>query len=406
MTILCEADEETAESLRTVLDGSVQTVDDLPAAALTISLDPAQDVIVVGSDVGIDDVLSFSDQVRIERPNVKVILVRREIDAEIASAAAGVGIRAVVAAGDSRQLSEAYHAARHDGEGVDASGGSSREAESHADTDAESSTPVSGRVITVFSAKGGTGKTTIATNLAVALSSHGRGSVCLVDLDLAFGDVAISMSLSPTRTIVDAVEPDFQGTPEEHLTALLTRYAPGLDCILAPVVPGDDESVPTSLVGFVLRQMRTRYDFVIVDCPSRFSEHVLTALDESDVHFLVTTPSIPSLKNLRLTVDMLDVLGYPPPKRAVLINQAEPKLGVTAQDVSTTARAPIAAELPQSRDVALAVNAGRPIASSKSDHPYSQAIGQLADTLSTGAPSADGRRRIRRRESRVRQSSA
>ena len=391
MTILCEPDQETAQSLVAVLDGDVQTVADLPTAALTVAADPGERVVVVGSDVAMDLVLSFSDSVRVERPDVRVIVLRDEVDDALRSAAQNAGIEAIVPVDDAQQITAAYHAAH------------GPVAETAPVAAPELTAPQRGRIVTVFSTKGGVGRTTAAINLAAALNDGGRRRVCLVDLDLAFGDVAISLSLAPSRTIIDAVAPDFAGTPDEHLDALLTTYAPGFDCILAPVEPGDADVVPTDLVGYVLRQLAQRYEYVVVDTPAQFSEHVLTSLDESDPQLLVTTPEIPALKNLNLTIDMLDVLGYDPRRRAVVLNEADSKLGVDVAQLRGAIRAPIVLELPFTKDVALSVNSGKPLVLSKPDGPYSQAMRTFADTVLAGEHSAGTQRsrRFGRRDSKT-----
>ena len=397
MTILCEPDAQTAEALLSALDDSVRTVSDLPAAALTISLGNAEDIVVLGSELPIDEVLSFAANLRAERPDMRVILLRDEIDDELLVRASEAGIDSVVSSGDNQQLTDAYYSARH---------GDSVAPELRPEFDgqpapAPAPPPQVGRVVTLFSAKGGAGRTTIATNLAAALHAGGR-KVCVIDLDVAFGDVAISLSLAPTRTIADAVEPSFRGTPEEHLNALITKYAEGFDAILAPVVPGDDQAVPVGLVQFVIRQMALRYDFVIIDTPARFSEHVLTALDLADIQLLVANPSIPALKNMRLTLDMLDILGYPPAARVMIVNEADDKLGVTDDQIASAVRGPAVASLPYSKDVAVAVNAGKPLVVSKPNHAYSQAVRRLADDVIAGGQAQQAQGRTGRRRNKAR----
>jgi len=188
----------------------------------------------------------------------------------------------------------------------------------------------SARIITVFSAKGGCGKTTVATNLAVALNASGARQVCLVDLDLAFGDVAISLQLTPSRTLIDAVATQIMSDDDERVSALLTPFRPGLDCILAPVEPGDAEKIPATLVSDLLERLRHRYDYVVIDTPSQFSEHVLAALDASHHHVLLTTPEVPALKNLRLTLDMLDLLSYSRDARSIVFNRSDAHGGLSA----------------------------------------------------------------------------
>ncbi len=258
-----------------------------------------------------------------------------------------------------------------------------------------------GRIVTVFAAKGGCGKTTLAINLAVALAKDER-RVCLVDLDLTFGDVAISVQVNPARTIIEAVR------MADHLdttgaASLLTRYRPGLDLLLAPVTPGDAEKISPQLVRELLTVLRGMYDYVVVDTPAQFSEHVLVALDASAHHVLLTTPDVPALKNLRVTLDTFDMLSYPADIRSIVLNRSDAKVGLTAEDVTTVARTPIAAQVPSSREVPMSINKGIPIVVDNPAHPVSQAITRFArERLQAGIPSARstapaGRRVVGRR---------
>ncbi len=253
-----------------------------------------------------------------------------------------------------------------------------------------------GKVITVFTAKGGVGKTMLAINLGVALAQRGTNQVCLVDLDLASGDVAISLLLDPARTIADAVSMtghiDTTGA-----ASLLTRYRPGLETLLAPVTPGDAEKIPPSLVGELLAVLRTMFDYVVVDTPPQLNEHVLTALDASAHHVLVTNPDVPSLKNLRVVLDVLDMLSYPANIRSIVLNRAEPKLRLSEEDVERVIGTPVTARIPADRAVQIAVNKGTPITIAKPRNPVSKAITGLARQRLLPPPAP---RRGRRREKR------
>jgi pilus assembly protein CpaE len=234
-----------------------------------------------------------------------------------------------------------------------------------------------GKVVTVFAAKGGCGKTTIATNLAAALAADGIHRVCVVDLDLSFGDVAITVQLDPVRTISDALtmagHVDMTGA-----ASLLTSYRPGLDMLLAPVTPGDAEKIPASLVGELLTALRGMFDFVVVDTPAQFSEHVLTAMDLSDHHVLLTTPDTPAMKNMRITLDMLDLLSYSRDIRSIVVNRSDSKVGLTPSDVERVVRSPINVQVPSSRSVPISINKGTPIVIATPSHPVSQAIIRFA----------------------------
>ncbi|MGZ0151769.1 AAA family ATPase [Kribbella sp. WER1] len=233
-------------------------------------------------------------------------------------------------------------------------------------------------VITVFAAKGGCGKTTVATNLAVTLCARGASRVCLVDLDLQFGDVACVLGLRAERSLCDAVQWTGSLTPE-NVATFVTPYRDGLDCLTAPTGPGTATLIPLALVDEVLCVLRLIYDYVVVDTPTQFNAVVLAALDASDHHILVATPERASLKNLRLTLDVLDVL-YEADTRSVVLNRADPRAGLSTADVDQLVRTPIALQLPNRADVPASINRGEPIACGYPNHPVSQAVRALAAT--------------------------
>jgi Flp pilus assembly CpaE family ATPase len=373
MTLICEPDPGRASTLIAALDHPAHVVPDLYETTIALAADDGESVLVIGVDVELDGALSLAVQLRAERPGLGVILLRDDLDVGMLTRAMRAGVREVLpgqahdelakAVARSRQLSAQTFAAAAPVAAVSRSGA---------------------RVITVFSAKGGTGKTTLACNLAVVLNAAGA-RVCLVDLDLAFGDVAISLQLEPRRTIVDAVA-DGEAVDPARVGSVLTPYRPGLDCILAPVQPGDADKVPAAAVGQVLEALGAQYDFVVIDTPSQLSEHVLAALDASHHHVLVTTPEVPALKNLRLTLDMLDLLSYNPDSRAVVLNRSDAKVGLSAADVERVVRNPISGYVPSSRDVPAAINRGVPLAADQPNHPVSAAIRKFAEQHITGSP--------------------
>jgi pilus assembly protein CpaE len=222
----------------------------------------------------------------------------------------------------------------------------------------------------------------------------------LVDLDLEFGDVAICLKLAPSRNIADAVALDLDD--DAAVAALLTAHpASGIDCVLAPINPGDAERVSAATVGQLLDRLRQRYDYVVVDTPSQFSEQVLEAFDRATHHVVVTTPEIPALKNTRLTLDMLDLLGYGNAHRSLVVNRADAKVGLGVADVESALRSTVAVELPATPAVPQSVNRGIPVLAHEPASPFSLAVGEFAARTITGQPApARARRRglgLRRR---------
>jgi len=238
--------------------------------------------------------------------------------------------------------------------------------------------------LAVCSSKGGVGKTTIAANLAVALATRDNTRVCLVDLDLGFGDVAIPLQLFPARTIADAValESDLDFA---SLEPLLTPHRRGFSTLVAPVQPDAKDSIPASLVSRVLAILKANFEFVIVDTSPAFDEHVLQAFDETDELLLVTTLDVPTLKNVKIACETLDLLNFPKPRRHLVLNRADDKVGLSPEKVETTLDMKIAQSIPTSAEVANATNAGEPITASQPRHAVSQAFRRLADAVS-GVP--------------------
>jgi len=376
MTILCTTGEPA-----TALGVDVRTAADLSTVDSMLTGDPGELLVIVGPDVSLRAAADFAAAQRLSRPALGVVLIRHAPSIDDLTVAIRAGIREVVAATDATGLMQACERSR---------------ALSSASPAAAVSAPApAGKVVTVFATKGGCGKTTLATNLAVTLAAGHR--VCLVDLDLAFGDVAISLQLQPKRSLVDAVAMG-EGMDETGISGLLTPFRRGLDCVLAPVEPGDAERVPATLIEDLLRVLRGMFDYVVVDTPPQFNEHVLKALDAADLHVLPTTPDVPTLKNLRLTLEMLDLLGYPREARALVLNREDARVGMTAADVERALATPLAARIPASLEVTASINRGVPITVEQPDHKVSVAIREFANRRLVGAAakSSTGRHRSRR----------
>jgi len=377
MPILCEPATSSGRLLYTI-GGDVRAVDSLTEAARMLDRDPHEFLVVIGPRAPTNEALAFAASLRMSRPAVGVVLTRHEVDVALLTSALQSGVREVVRAGDDAALAAACRR--------------SYEVSRRMVADNTPAVPEAGRhgqIVTVFAAKGGCGKTTLATNLGVVLAMGTGHRVCIVDLDLAFGDVAISMQLDPARTVVDAL-PMAGHLDTTGAASLLTRYRPGLEVLLAPVTPGDAEKISPALVGELLTVLRSIFDYVVVDTPAQFSEHVLIAMDSSDHHALLTTPDVPALKNLRVTLDMLDLLSYPRQIRSIVVNRSDSKVGLSLEQVEQVVRCPISARVPSSRAVPISINKGTPITLDSPAHPVSHAISRFAQQRILPAAEATG----------------
>jgi pilus assembly protein CpaE len=376
MLVIVNPDAAGAETLRSAVDPDAQILSSVDLARGHLADHPEVDVAVIGAAVELEPALALADAMRVARPDLGVILVRRRVDTVVLTEALRAGMREVVAERDLPSLGDAVRRSRGIARAMRNQGAAS------AGTD---DFRTLGRVITVFSAKGGCGKTTVATNLAAAIADNGRRQVCLLDLDLAFGDVAIALQLFPAHTIADAV-PIADSLDATAIEALLTPHSPGLTTLVAPVEPGAAD-IPTPVVATILHLLREMFEYVVVDTPPAFTDHVLAAFDESDVFALLATLDIPALKNLKLTLETLDLLNYPRDKWRIVLNRSDSKVGLAMGEVEKTLRVPISAEVPSSRDVPASINRGVPIVLESPNHSVSSAIKQFAERHVISAPS-------------------
>lgn len=377
MPLIVENNASNAEIFTSVTGPDSEVVANLDELKRTLANKPGEYAVVLGPAVDLEAAAALSDTLRVTRPATSVILVRRRVDTSVLAEALRSGMREVVEERDLAGLGEAIKRARQVYRALaDGPGAASADA-SH------------GRLITVFSPKGGVGKTTLTVNLAMALARNENKKVCLVDLDLGFGDIAITLQLFPARTIADAVPLDGPELDFASLEPLLTPHRNGISALVAPVQPDAKDSIPPSLVSRILMILKQNFDYVIVDTSPAFDEHVLQAFDETDELLLVTTLDVPTLKNVKIAAETLDLLNFPKPRRRLVLNRADDRVGLTADKVESTLDMKITAAIPTSTEVANATNSGEPIMSSNPKHPVSQALAALAKDLVGSAPADD-----------------
>lgn len=340
-----------------------------------VNMDAHEILVLFGPSIPLPEALGFAEQCRARRPALGVVLVRDEIDGDSAAEALRAGVREIVASGDHAGVLAACARSRDQSRKTIQT---ATRPTGRARVPAAGELPErrDGKIITVFSAKGGCGKSTLATNLAVTLAT-GDHRVCLIDLDLAFGDVAILLQLSPERTIADAIGLADR-IDETGFRTLLTRYRPGLEVLLAPVKPAASEEIGSDLIAELLHLARAEFDYIVVDTASALSGQMLAALDATHHYVLIATPELPSLKNLRVTLDTFDLLDYRRDARTIVLNRADSKVGLSMPDIQRALRVPINAYIPSSRDVPLSANKGIPLAVSHPSHAVSAAVRELA----------------------------
>jgi pilus assembly protein CpaE len=237
-----------------------------------------------------------------------------------------------------------------------------------------------GRVVTVFSPKGGTGKTVTSTNLAAAFAKYEGKRTLLLDLDLQFGDTAIMLGLEPEKTIYDLVVAPGE-LDSEKLAGYTTRHTSGLDILPAPVRPEDAELVTESKLSRLLEVARESYDVIVVDTSPFFHGPMLATLDRTDELLLVCGLDVPTLKNVRLALQTLELLAFPQNRIRIVLNRANSKVGMKQNEVENALDVKIRFELPSDRAVPISVNRGNPAVLAESGADFSKAIRQMAKGL-------------------------
>lgn len=345
-------------------------------------------VIVLGPDVPLDGALRLATVFDVRFPDVAVLLAA-DADADLMLQAMRAGVRDVVSpAVEPEQLRIVLQRS------VQATEGRRREAAASA-AESPAGTSQSGRVIGVFSPKGGVGKTTLATNIAVGLGKTAPMKVVIVDLDLQFGDVASGLDLDPEHTVTDAVS---RAAAQDSLVlkAFLTLHPAGIYALCAPKDPVDADSITPDQVSRLIRQLADQFDYVVVDTAPGLGECTLSALEECTDGVWVTGMDVPGVRGLRSSLDVLGRLGLLPETRHLVLNMADAKSGLSVRDVEATVGVPVDVSVPRSRLISYSTNRGVPVLQAPRRDKATSALGDVVDRF-TPDGTARARRRLHRR---------
>jgi pilus assembly protein CpaE len=233
-----------------------------------------------------------------------------------------------------------------------------------------------GKLVCVLGPKGGSGKTLVSANLGVALAEAGQ-KVAIVDLDLQFGDVALCLGLGPERTFYDLALAG--GTLDtDKLRAYLMPHSSGVDVLLAPTRPDQASSITVELIREVYAALRTDYDVVIVDTPPGFTAEVIATIDTASDLVLVGMLDALSLKNTKLGLETLELMGCDPDTIKMVLNRAQSQVGISPGEVSRVLGREPDVFIPSDREIPRAVNEGVPIVVARPGSEATVAFRQLA----------------------------
>ena len=365
MTVVLEPDALARDGIRDAVGGALEAANSFDELTVLLRNDTEISTVILGPSVDGDTAMDFAERTRASNPTLGVVLVRRRIDAVLLAQALRAGVREVVSERDLTGLGEAAarskaltNALRHPD-----------------DAGRESAEAALGHLYTVFSPKGGAGKTTFSVNVAVGLASRGYRTL-LIDLDLAFGDVPISLGLRPEHDFEEAVAMG-ERLDAAALKRLVTPHDSGLHVLAPPTDPGVAERVSIALVRRLIGVAMREYQYVIVDTAPQMDERSLTVMENSDTVFMLTTLDIPSLKNLKIALETLRIVNFAMDRVRVVMNRADSKVGLDAGEVERTLGVPIVAFIPSSRLVPASTNRGVPIVTDEPKSPVAVAFNRL-----------------------------
>ncbi|MEO6989158.1 MAG: P-loop NTPase [Aquihabitans sp.] len=332
--------------------------------------------------------LSGAEDLLVRRPDIGAILIAEQLSTDVFQQAMRSGVRDVLGAPvDTGQLNEAVRR-------VTQTLAPTRSSGSMPGVIGEEEESVgAGKVITVFSTKGGAGKSMLATNLAVLLAQRAEGPVVLVDADLQFGDVAVMLKLAPQHTIVDAVG-SFDRLDAGFLESLLATHEPsGLRVLPAPLEPAFADQIGADQMSKIIALLRTFCSYVVVDTPAYFNEVVLGLIEDSDEVLLVAGMDIPNIKNVKIGLQTMRLLNTPMDKVHLVLNRANSKVKLEVSEVERTLGVKADALIPSDIVVPQSVNKGTPVVLDSPRSAISKSLEQLADRFE---PAVAGKKRGRR----------
>ena len=336
--------------------------------------DPA--VVAIGPDLDPDDLLELARAFDAERPDVAVVLVA-EPSLQLLERALRVGARDVVAPdAPPAELRQAFEQALN-------SAGRRRNVLAAFDAGAPSR-----HVMAVLAPKGGTGKTTVSTNLAAGLAQIAPGEVVIVDLDFQFGDVASALRMTPEHTFADITRTPL--TVDVTTVKIFLTASDGLYALCAPETPVDADGITPQQVQHVVSLLASEFRYVIIDTGSGLDEGTLAVLKLCTDIVVLTSTDVPSVRATRKEVEMLDLLGICEATRHFVVNRADAKVGLPVSEVEATIGMRAAVTIPSSRAVPISVNQGSPVLVSDRRTPVADAMARLVSQFASSSAEEPG----------------
>jgi pilus assembly protein CpaE len=315
-----------------------------------------------------------------EQPATILMLVAEEVTSDVLRMSMRVGISDVLEAPlDEEKIEAAIEQFAHDV--------LKRQTAKAAPPPREEERSEKGKIVTITSAKGGSGKTVLATNVALVLNRLPDTKVVLVDADLQFGDVCLVLQLEPRFTMVNAAH-ELHKLDAELLDSLLTEHPSGLKVLAAPLEPAFADDITTAGLMQMLDVLTENYDYVLVDTAAMLDELILSLIERSDEILMLVDMDLPSVKNAKLALETLRLLKFSTANVRLVINRSNSKAKLDNKEIEGALKMEIEAAVPSDGVVAASVNEGRPVVETDPKSRVAKGFESVAELIAGKIPEA------------------
>ncbi len=387
--LIADANEGDRQSLISILesDRDIDVVGEAGKASEVLELIAAlkPEVLVMDVRLAEGDGLEVAGTVNFHYPWIQLVLISEQEDYNLLKRAMQAGVRELVLRpvqtpeliSRVKQLADSYRRT------VKSSSDAGVVSRDSGEASKVQQAPKKSKIITIFGNKGGIGKSVIAANLAVAAAARYKNQVALIDLDLQFGDISLMMNINPRKTIAELM------LESGELTAdLLDEYfyeRSGVKVLSAPHKPELAELVNSFGVETVLKMCRKMYRYTFIDTPTFLDETTLTALEMSDLVLLLISLDIPTIKNIKKGIDILEPMNLLPHTKLILNRASSLSVGLEAQDVERVLGMKTAASIPNDFKITVSsVNRGIPFFEMNPKAAISKSLMEILDLIDQG----------------------
>jgi pilus assembly protein CpaE len=373
--LVVDKDDEFVASAKELFEGRLPVARSIEEASQTIESGELR-MLLLGPSFSNEESMEQIRSLHNQDPALVLMMVAETVTADLLRGAMRAGVSDVIEAPlDETKIEEAIEQFGHD---VLKRRSAARPAVTAVRTER-------GSIITVSSAKGGSGKTVVATNVALLLNRLPDKKVVLVDADLQFGDVCLLLQLEPRFTMVNAAH-ELHQLDGEMLDSLLTEHPSGLKVLAAPLEPAFADDITTAGLMQMLDILQDNYDYVVVDTASMLDELILSLIEKADQVLMVVDMDLPSVKNAKLALETLRLLKFSTQNVKLVMNRSNSKAKLDNKEIEGALKMEIAAAIPSDAAVPNSVNEGRPIVETDPKGKVAKGFESVAELIAGKIP--------------------